>query len=216
MKLYTYAASSAAYRVRIALNLKSVKPEASPVHLLRDGGDQLKAPYATLNPERLVPAIETDDDGVLTQSLAIISYLDAVHPKPPLMPAAPFERAQCLSMALAVACDIHPVNNLRVRRYLKNTLGQDDEAVNAWVRHWIEVGFEGLEAQVARHGGAFCYGDQPTIADICLVPQMYNARRFKVDLAPFPSLVRADKNALAIAAFAEAAPEHQPDFEPPR
>ncbi len=212
MKLYTYAASSAAYRVRIALNLKGLKTEQAPVHLLRDGGEQLKAAYAAINPGKVIPSLETDD-GVLTQSLAIISYLDETHPKPPLLPADAYGRAIAQAMALVVACDIHPVNNLRVRKYLKNVFGQTDDAVATWYRHWIELGFEALEIETKRHGGKFCYSDAPGIADIFLVPQMYNARRFNVDLAPFPTLVRIDQNAVALAAFADAAPERQPDFE---
>lgn len=215
MKLYTYAASSAAYRVRIALNLKGVAAEQMPVHLLKDGGEQLKAEYAALNPQRLVPALATEE-GVLSQSLAIIGYLDEVYPDPPFVPEEPFARALVKSMALAIACDIHPVNNLRVRKYLKEVMGQSDEAVNTWYRHWIALGFEGLERQIAPHAGKFCYGDTPTVADICLVPQMYNARRFKLDLAPYPGLVAIDARAQSLPAFADAAPERQADFEPPR
>lgn len=212
MKLYTYAASSAAFRVRIALNLKGVKTDTEVVHLLKDGGEQLKPGYATINPQKLVPALVTEE-GVLGQSLAIIGYLDEVYPEPPLVPAEPFARSLVKSMALAIACDIHPVNNLRVRKYLKEVMGQSDEAVSAWYRHWIEIGFEGLEALVKPHAGKFCYGDSPSVADICLVPQMYNARRFKVDLSAFPTLTRIDQTARALAAFADAAPERQSDFE---
>ena len=215
MKLYTYAASSAAYRVRIALNLKALKAEHIPVHLLKDGGEQLQAPYAALNPQKLIPALETPG-GIIAQSLAIIEYLDEMHPMPPLLPADAYGRALVRSMALAIACDIHPVNNLRVRKYLKNELQLSDEAVNSWYRHWIEIGFEGLEHQVAAHTGRFSFGDAPTLADICLVPQMYNARRFSVDLKPFPNLVRIDETALALPAFSDAAPERQPDFEAPK
>jgi maleylacetoacetate isomerase/maleylpyruvate isomerase len=215
VKLYTYASSSAAYRVRIALNLKGLAPEPVFVHLLKDGGEQLKSPYAAVNPQKLVPALATDE-GVLAQSLAIIEYLDETHPKPALLPATAFGRAVVRSMALAIACDIHPVNNLRVRKYLKGVLGQTDQAVDTWYRHWIELGFAGLEAQVGPHAGKFCYGDAPTLADICLVPQLYNARRFKVDLAPFPTLVAIDARAQALPAFAAAAPERQADFEAPR
>jgi maleylacetoacetate isomerase/maleylpyruvate isomerase len=215
MKFYTYAASSAAYRVRIALNLKGVKAEHIPIHLLKDGGEQLKAAYAAVNPQRLVPALETGE-GVLSQSLAIIGYLDEVYPEPPFVPEEPFARALVKSMALAIACDIHPVNNLRVRKYLKEVMGQSDEAVNIWYRHWIALGFEGLEAQVKPHAGRFCYGDAPSVADICLVPQIYNARRFKLDLASYPTLVAIDARARGLPAFAEAAPERQGDFEPPK
>lgn len=215
MKLYTYFASSAAYRVRIALNLKGLKPDLVPVHLLREGGEQLKAPYAALNPQKLVPALETEH-GILTQSLAIIGYLDEVYPEPPFVPEDIFARAICKSMALAIACDIHPVNNLRVRKYLKNVMDQSDEAIEAWYRHWIEIGFEGLEKLVKRYAGKFCYGDEVSVADICLVPQLANARRFKVDVSAFPTLVRVDEAARALPTFAAAAPDKQPDYELPR
>jgi maleylacetoacetate isomerase/maleylpyruvate isomerase len=215
MKLYTFASSSAAYRVRIALNLKSVTTELAFVPLVKDGGHQFKPDYVAINPQRLVPALETEE-GVLSQSLAIISFLDELYPEPPLVPADPFGRAVVNSMALAIACDIHPINNLRVRKYLKEVMGQSDEAVNTWYRHWIELGFEALEAQVKPYAGDFCYGDAPGVADICLVPQMYNARRFKVDVASFPALVAIDARAQGVPAFAAAAPERQPDFEPPR
>jgi maleylacetoacetate isomerase len=186
-----------------------------PISLVKDGGHQLKPAYAAINPQKLVPALETEE-GVLSQSLAIISYLDEMYPEPPLVPEDPFARAVVTSMALGIACDIHPVNNLRVRKYLKEVMGQSDEAVNTWYRHWIELGFEALETQVKRYSGEFCYGDAPSVADICLVPQMYNARRFKVDLAPFPTLVAIDARAQGVPAFAEAAPERQSDFEQPR
>ena len=215
MKLYTYAASSAAYRVRIALNLKGVKPEMVSIPLVQDGGHQFKPDYVAINPHKLVPALATEA-GVLSQSLAIIGYLDELYPEPALAPRDAFGRATVNSMALAIACDIHPVNNLRVRKYLKEVMGQSEAAVNTWYRHWIELGFAGLEAQVKPYAGKFCHGDTPTVADICLVPQMYNARRFKVDLTSFPALVAIDARAQALPAFADAAPERQPDFEAPR
>jgi maleylpyruvate isomerase len=212
MKLYTYAASSAAYRVRIALNLKSLKPEFEFVHLLKDGGQHHAPSYRALNPQELVPTLEVDGRH-LGQSLAIIEYLDETHPNPPLLPKDPFGRARVRQIAYAVACDIHPVNNLRVRQYLKTVLSVSDEAGSAWYRHWIEIGFKGIEAMLAgsRETGTYCHGNQVTIADICLVPQVANARRFNVPLEAFPTIVRIDEALRKLPAFAAAAPEKQPD-----
>jgi maleylacetoacetate isomerase len=213
MKLYDYFRSSAAYRVRIALNLKGVAPERAFVHLRR--GAQRDAGYLDLNPEGLVPLLVTDDGTALTQSLAIIEWLEETHPSPPLLPAAPLERARVRAVALAIACDIHPLNNLRVLKYLTGTLGADDAARDAWYAHWCAVGLQALEARLAREAatGRCCHGDTPTLADVCLVPQLANARRVDLDLAPFPTLLRIEAACLALPAFAAAAPSRQPDAE---
>ena len=209
MKLYTYFRSSASFRVRIALKLKGIAWEPAFVHLPR--GEQKEAGYREKNPQGLVPALE-DGDAVLTQSLAIIEYLDETHPEPPFLPSAPVDRARVRAMAMVVACDIHPLNNLQVLRYLKDTLGQEQEEIDRWYRHWVSRGFEGLEALVRHHGSeTFCFGDRLSLADICLVPQMWNARRFRTDLSPFPNLVRIDAHLSRLPAFAEAAPDAQPD-----
>lgn len=214
MKLYSYFRSSAAYRVRIALNLKNLPYEYAPVHLLRDGGEQLKPAYRRLNPDAILPTL-VDDGHVLQQSLAIIEYLEETHPEPPLLPKAPADRAYVRSVALQVACEIHPVNNLRVLKYLKHTLGVADEAKDAWYRHWIESGFTTLEEHLAGDSrtGAFCFGDTPTMADVCLVPQVFNAQRFKIDVTRFPTIRRIHDQASQLDAFARAAPGVQPDTE---
>ncbi|MGA7780320.1 MAG: maleylacetoacetate isomerase [Paraburkholderia sp.] len=214
MKLYSYFRSSAAYRVRIALNLKNLPYEYAPVHLLRDGGEQLKPAYRRLNPDAILPTL-VDDGHVLQQSLAIIEYLEETHPEPPLLPKAPADRAYVRSVALQVACEIHPVNNLRVLKYLKHTLGVADEAKDAWYRHWIESGFTTLEEHLAGDSrtGAFCFGDTPTMADVCLVPQVFNAQRFKIDVTRFPTIQRIHDQASQLDAFARAAPGVQPDTE---
>jgi maleylacetoacetate isomerase len=204
--LHDYFRSSAAYRVRIALNLKGVEHESRSVDL-REGVQKSDA-FRALNPQGLVPMLEVD--GLrLTQSLAIIVYLDQTFPQPPLMPASPADQAHVRAMALSIACDIHPLNNLRVLKYLKEELGQPQESVDAWYRHWVTEGLTALEAMAARRAGAFLFGDAPTLADVCLVPQLYNARRFSVPLDPFPTLARADANAGAIDAFARAHPDRQ-------
>jgi len=204
--LHDYYRSSAAYRVRIALNLKSVGYESRPVNLAE--GAQQSAEYRALNPQGLVPMLEID--GLkLTQSLSIIMYLASRFPEPPLLPEDPGEAAHVRGMALSIACDIHPLNNLRVLKYLKGELGQDQAAVDAWYRHWISQGLAPLEALAAPRAGAFLYGDAPTIADICLVPQLYNARRFDVPLDAYPTLLRADASAAALEPFAAAHPDRQ-------
>jgi maleylacetoacetate isomerase len=213
MKLYDFFRSSAAYRVRIALNVKGLQPEREFVHLRKNvqRGDE----YLELNPQGLVPTLVTDDGNVLTQSLAIIEYLDETIPEPPLLPRAPAERARVRALALAIACDIHPLDNLRVLRYLLHTIGVEEAQKDAWYRYWIDVGFEALEAALARDRatGEFCHGDTPTLADVCLVPQMANARRGNVDLTPYPTLVRIDAACRALPAFAAAEPGKQPDAE---
>ena len=211
LRLYTYFRSSAAYRVRIALNIKKIAYEPVFVHLRR--GEQQGESYRAVNPQGLVPALETKQ-GVLAQSLAIIEYLDETHPAPPLLPADPFARAQVRRMAQIIACDIHPLNNLQVLKTLKRDFGADEEAIGRWYAQWIHRGFAALEALVGQYGGAGrCFGEEATLADVCLVPQMANARRFAVDLAPFPRLVEIDAALRALPAFAAAAPEVQPDAE---
>jgi maleylacetoacetate isomerase len=214
LTLYGYWRSSAAYRVRIALNLKGLAWESVPKHLVRDGGEHLKPDYLARNPQGLVPALQ-DGDFLLTQSLAIIEYLDETRRDPPLLPADPQSRATVRAMALAIACDVHPLNNLRVTRYLRQEFGADDEAVARWTRHWIGLGFTALEAWIARHSadGRHCYGATVTLADVVLVPQVYNARRFSLDLAPFPRLAAVATALDALPPFAAARPERQPDAE---
>jgi len=214
MKLYSYFRSSAAYRVRIALNLKGLAYEYAPIHLLRDGGQQLKPDYRELNPDGIVPTF-IDGDDVLTQSLAIIEYLEEMHPEPPLLPGTPLDRAFIRSVALQIACEIHPVDNLRVLKYLKHTLKVGDEAKDAWYQHWLESGFESLETRLANDSrvGKLCFGDTPTLADLCLVPQVFNARRFNLDMSRYPTIERIADHAGQIDAFARAAPGQQPDAE---
>jgi maleylacetoacetate isomerase len=204
--LYDYFRSSAAYRVRIALNLKGVDYEQRQVNLA--DGAQKDESYRALNPQGLVPMLEIDGHR-LTQSLSIMVYLDQLFPEPRLMPADPADGAHVRSMALTVACDIHPLNNLRVLKYLRGELGVSEEAKDEWYRHWVAEGLAALEEMAKPHAGAFLFGDMPTIADVCLVPQLYNARRFSVPLTPYPTLRRADETASAHAAFAAAHPDRQ-------
>lgn len=214
MRLYTYFRSSAAYRVRIALNLKGLAWEAVPVHLLRGGGEQHQPDYLALNPNGLVPAL--DDEGLLlTQSLAIIEYLDETHPEPALLPGDAVARARIRAIAQTIACDIHPINNLRVLRYLTRELGATDTQKTAWYRHWVELGLAAVEAMLANDSrtGVFCHGDSPTLADCCLVPQVFNARRFACDLSAMPTLLRIVERCEAMEAFRLAAPEHQSDAD---
>jgi maleylacetoacetate isomerase len=204
--LHDYYRSSAAYRVRIALNLKGVEYDSRMVNLA--DGQQRSEAYRALNPQGLVPMLEID--GLkLTQSLAIAVYLDQRFPDPPLVPRDIVDQAHVRTLALAIACDIHPLNNLRVLKYLTGTLGVSDEAKDAWYRHWVAEGLAALEAMAAPRAGTFLFGDQVTLADVCLVPQMYNARRFDVPLDAYPTLVRADENASALDAFAAAHPDRQ-------
>jgi maleylacetoacetate isomerase len=203
-KLYDYHRSSACYRVRIALNLKGLDYEAIPVNLLE--GEQKADDYRERNPQGFVPMLEVD--GLrLTQSLAIIDWLDVTHAEPALMPVSAADRAHVLAMALAVACDIHPINNLRVLKYLAGPLGQDQDVRDAWYRHWIAEGLAPLEALAAPQAGDFLFGDRPTLADICLVPQLFNARRFEVPLDAYPTLRRADESAGQLEAFTAAHPD---------
>ncbi len=212
MRLYTYYRSSAAYRVRIALNLKGLVYEAIPVHLRTN--EQNAAAYRAINPQGLIPTL-TEDGRAIGQSLAIIEYLDEVHPEPPLLPQEPRARARVRQIAFAVACDIHPLNNLRMLRHLKERLRQDDDALTVWQHHWMAEGFAAIEILLADSPdtGRFCHGNTPGLADICLVPQLYNARRVGLDLAPYPTMMRIEAACQEVAAFAAAHPARQPDAE---
>jgi maleylacetoacetate isomerase len=214
LQLYGYFRSSAAYRVRIALNLKGLPYEAVPVHLLRGGGEQHGEAFADLNPARLVPVLQ-EGPAALTQSLAIIEYLEETHPSPPLLPRGALERARVRALALAVACDVHPLNNLRVLQYLDSRLGADAELRSAWSRHWIELGFAAIERMLAERGAAgdFCHGESPTLADCVLVPQVLNALRAKCSLERYPAIRRIYGHCTRLPAFQRAAPEAQPDAE---
>ncbi len=207
--LYGYFRSSAAYRVRIALNLKGLAYRQAPVSLVK--AEQRSADFLALNPQGLVPALQ-DGDLLLTQSLAICEYLDDAYPDTmQLLPADPVLRARARAFAQAIACDIHPVNNLRILNYLKTELGQDEAARNTWYRHWVQEGFAALEQQLAAGAGQYCFGDTVTLADVCLLPQVFNAQRFNVDMAPYPRLAAIAESLAAIPAFADAHPSCQPD-----
>ena len=210
LKLHSFFRSSAAYRVRIALNLKGLAYDYAPVHLLQ--GEQRKPEFHALNPQSLVPVLE-DGALVLTQSLAIIEYLDETHPEPPLLPATPAARARVRALAQAIACDLHPLNNTRVLSYLTGPMGLSEDARLEWYRHWIAEGLAALEATLAHDParGRFCHGDSPGLADCCLVPQLANAYRFKCDVSPYPTLLAIEKNCQALDAFQRAAPARQPD-----
>jgi maleylacetoacetate isomerase len=212
MKLYTYFRSSAAYRTRIAFNLKGIQYEPVQVDLLTPTGDQQKPEYLGVNPQGLVPAVIVEGT-TIAQSLAIIEYLDEVHPEPPLLPRSPVDRARVRAMALAVACDLHPLNNLRVLNFLRSQLGHDEDTINTWYRHWIAVGFGGLEQEARRAtgDGRHMFGSTVTVADVYIVPQMFNARRFKCDVTPYPTLRGICAYLEALPAFAKAAPEAQPN-----
>jgi maleylpyruvate isomerase len=207
MQLYDYWRSSAAYRVRIALNLKGLDYTQTSIDLR--AGNQRAEGYLELNPQGLVPFLQDGEVG-LAQSLAIIEYLDERHPEPPLLPDEPVRRAQARAIALSIACDIHPLNNLRVLQYLERTLECDESVRMAWYRHWIAEGLGALEAMLPKTAGKFCIGDRPTIADVCLVPQVYNARRYHCDLEPFSTIRRIDEQCRALDAFARAEPDRQP------
>ncbi len=214
LKLYGYFRSSAAYRVRIALNLKGLSYDYTPVHLLRAGGMQFSEPFRSLNPQQLVPLLE-DDGFPVSQSLAIIEYLDEKFPEVPLMPDTSEGRARVRQLALTIACDIHPLQNLRVLKYLAGTLGLSDEDKLSWLKHWLGLGLQALETDLSRadRRGKFCYGDRPTLADCALVPQMFSASRFGVDIAPYPTLRAISSECEALEAFAAAHPSKQPDAE---
>lgn len=211
MKLYTYFRSSAAYRVRIALNLKGIEAEQIPIHLTKDGGRQHSPDYRAVNPQGRVPALVLDNGEVLLQSPAIIEYLDEMRPQPPFLPADPLDRARVRAFAALIACDIHPLNNLAPLQYLRRVLKQEQPAIDAWYHHWILEGFSALETMI--RPGPYCFGRNVTLADIYLVPQMYNARRLKVPLDRFPKLVAAEGELLKLTAFERARPENQPDAE---
>ena len=238
LTLYTYFRSSASYRVRIALNLKALTYASKAIHLVRDGGEQLSVAYRALNPDGLVPALvlgaaadpadtadtagDGDGDGaalpsaqILTQSLAIIEYLDESYPAPPLLPASAIDRAWVRSIALAIACDIHPVNNLRILRYLSSRLNVTEHDKDAWYRHWCEQGLAALEVMLARDPrvGRFCFGDTPSLADCCLVPQVFNAQRFNCELKAMPTVLRINDACLELDAFQRAMPSRQEDAQ---
>lgn len=212
LQLYSYWRSSAAYRVRIGLNLKGLKYETLPVHLVRDGGEQHSTEYSDINPQQLVPVL-LHGHRRLTQSLATLEYLDEVWPERALLPTTARERQRVRSLALLVACDIHPLNNLRVLQYLENEWSVPQPERDEWVRHWVVAGFAAAEAMLVDHPstGDYCEGDLPGLADCCLIPQIYNARRFGVDMDQFPTLQRIDAACMALPAFDAARPEQQPD-----
>ncbi len=211
MKLYSFFRSSAAYRVRIALNLKGIAYETASVHLVKDGGHNKRPEFRAVNPQMRVPALVAPTGDVLIQSLAIIDYLDETHPAPPFLPNEPIARAKVRALAQIVACDIHPLNNTGPLRYLKHQMHQEQNAIDAWYHHWVIAGFEAYEA-LARPGPYSC-GEEVTVADICLVPQVSNARRLKVPLDQFPKIVGIDAACLKLPAFDRARPENQPDAE---
>ena len=221
MKIYNYFRSSASYRVRMALELKGLDYDYVPVHLVRR--EQLAPAYAAVSPQQLVPALEVDGQ-VLTQSMAIIEFLDETHPQPPLLPADPWARARVRALAQAVACEIHPLNNLRVLAYLVHDMQMDDAAKNQWYHHWVRTGLEGLEGMLAQDSARretaglpasrFCFGDSPTLADCCLVPQIFNAQRFQVDLAGLPRTMAAFEACMELPAVQRAHPSQCPDATP--
>ena len=210
MKLYNYFRSSASFRVRIALELKGLGYDYVPVHLVK--GEHKQAAYSALAPEMLVPHLEVDGQN-LAQSMAIIEYLDETHPAPPLLPRDPVGRAQVRALAQSIACEIHPLNNLRVLKYLVKEMGASEEAKNTWYRHWVRSGLEAFELQLAAHPGRYCWGDAPTLADCCLVPQIFNGQRFAVDFSGLPRTMAAFEACMALPPFQRAQPSSCPDFE---
>lgn len=214
MRLYSYWRSSASYRVRIALALKGIDYQTAAVHLVRDGGEQLKDEYRTLNPQAKVPLLE-HDGALISQSLAMVEYLEDKFPDPALLPADPEGRARVRSFALLVACDIHPLNNLGVLKYLKANFAADEAQIGDWYRHWIVQGFAALEQRLHNEDetGTYCHGERPGLADLCLIPQVYNARRFDVDMGDFPRIVAIDSACMTLPAFQAALPENQPDVD---
>ena len=215
LRLFSYWRSSAAYRVRIGLNLKGLAYDISPVHLLRDGGEQHGSEFRAANPQGLVPVLE-HGQRMLRQSMAILEYLDEVWPEPALLPATARDRQRVRALAQVVACDIHPLNNLRVLQYFEREWHVPQPERDEWVRHWVATGLDAFEAMLADHPstGSFCDGQAPTLADCCLVPQLYNARRFGVDVAKWPTIARIEEACLALPAFDAARPERQPDAPP--
>lgn len=213
MKLYGYFRSSAAYRVRIALNLKGLDYETVPVHLMKDGGQQFSEAYTALNPTALVPTL-VDGELAIGQSMAILEYLEETHPEPALLPSDAAGRARVRAIAQTIACDIHPLNNLRVLKHLKKGLGVGDAARDDWYRHWIHVGLSALEAMLAGPAtGRYCHGDQVTLADVLLVPQVLNAKRYDCDLSSMPTVTRIAEACSELDAFIRAHPSNQPDAE---
>ncbi|HEY2445413.1 MAG TPA: maleylacetoacetate isomerase [Rhizomicrobium sp.] len=212
--LYGYFRSSAAFRVRIAFNLKGIVPELRFVHLLKGGGEQHRAEYGAVNPQELIPTL-VHDGHAICQSLAIIEYLDEIVPEPPLLPGDAAGRARVRQIAQSIACDIHPLNNLRVNFWLRDHLHASEELRLEWQQHWMSLGFAALEKLLAHspQTGTLCHGDAPSLADICLIPQLANARRVHLDLSPYPALLRIEEHALALRAFDAALPKNQPDAE---
>jgi maleylacetoacetate isomerase len=211
VKLYSYFRSSAAFRVRIALNLKGLAYETIPIHLTKDGGKHKTAAYRVVNPQMRVPALTLPSGEVLVQSLAIIDYLDDAYPTPPLLPTNPIERAHIRAVAQIIACDIHPLNNTAALQYLKRDLGHDQAAIDSWYTSWVMAGFEAVEAMIAP--GPYAFGSKVSVADLCLVPQIFNARRFNIALDRFPKIAAADAACAKLPAFDKARPENQPDAE---
>jgi maleylpyruvate isomerase len=211
VKLYSYFRSSAAFRVRIALNLKGLAYDTVPIHLTKDGGKHKTADYRAVNPQMRVPALTLSSGETLVQSLAIIEYLDESYPNPPLLPADPIVRAQVRAVSQIIACDIHPLNNTAALNYLKNQLKHDQAAADAWYTSWVVAGFEAIEAMI--RPGPYAFGSEVTVADLCLVPQVFNARRFKIPLERFPKIVAADAACAMLPAFDKARPQNQPDAE---
>ena len=215
LTLYTYFRSSAAYRVRITLNLKQLEYESAFIHLMKDGGQQRSEEYQHINPQMLIPSLKLETDDVLHQSLAIIEYLDETYPQAPLLPGNALQRAHIRAFALSICCDIHPLNNLRVLGYLRDALTISENQRTTWYQHWITQGFTALEKKLQRipRNGPFCFGRTPTLADICLIPQVYNAIRFECDLNPYPLIQDINHHCLTLDAFKHAAPEMQADNE---
>ncbi len=212
MRLYTFFRSSAAYRVRIALNLKGIPYDMIPVHLRRNGGEQHEASYRKLNPMGFVPTLE-DGGAAINQSMAILQYLEEIYPNPSLLPDNPVDRAHVRGMAFTIACDIHPLQNVRVLQYLKRNFSASQEQTDDWYRHWVGQGLLAIEQMVKPKSGKFCFGDKPGLADVCLIPQMANARLVNTDLSQMPTLLRIESNCHALEAFQRAAPSAQPDAE---
>ena len=210
MKLYSYFRSSAAYRVRIALNLKGLPAEIVPVHLVKNGGEQHSAEYRQLNASELVPTL-IDDTFALSQSLSILEYLDEKYPEPALLPKQIQQRALIRAFSQNIACDIHPLNNLRVLQYLQNVFALSEGEKSTWYKHWIELGMRSLKAQLTESNGQFCFGEQATFADCCLIPQVYNAKRFNIDVSAFPKIESIYQHCMTLDAFQQAAPEAQID-----
>jgi maleylacetoacetate isomerase len=211
VKLYSYFRSSAAFRVRIALNIKSVAYEIIPIHLRKDGGRHRTEDYRAINPQMRVPSLKLQTGEIIVQSLAIIGYLNEIYPQPPLLPVDAIERAQARAVSQVIACDIHPLNNLGTLQYLKNTMGQDQSAIDSWYHHWVISGFDAVEKMIKP--GPYAFGSLPGLADICLIPQVYNARLLKVPLDAFPKILAVNEACLRLEAFEKARPENQPDAE---